>query len=124
MSYNSIEAKLTKTGRSTRLVKAAVKSAVSQQAVYIVVAHFSDVSRMERLVDEIIESTVKADRASKAARLGIKVEPFIAVRDQLDWTTMTFRGAHRKCAVFVDHFTISAHFSDMLRELHRFDEGG
>lgn len=39
----------------------------------------------------------------------------------LDWPTLRVDGIHEDQRVFVDHFTIEMHLSNVLDELHRYD---
>lgn len=102
---------LRQTGRTTRMVNAAIKAAQAGRAVYIVAA-----TDHERKYIECIIERLGFDRY----RLGIKVEH--PAPHNLEWKIMKLRGAHPNCEVFVDHHAIEVQFRQVLNELHRYDE--
>lgn len=91
------------------MVKRAGLAALDGRGVYIICASAKEESRIEHLVEKL-----------GYGDLGIKVETQAGLPN-FDWQTMTLRGAHPNCMVFVDHYAIEARFSLMLAELHRYD---
>lgn len=98
-----------RSGRTTRMLKEAMKLAQEGRAVYIVAHTSSQVKELENRLGPAGE------------QLGIKVDvpEFLG---NLSWETLTLTGAHPNCVVLVDHHTIEARFAGMLEMLHRFDE--
>lgn len=96
------------TGRTTRLLAEATKLAEQGSAVYVVTATTQHARQLEVAAGE------------DAAKLGIKFESMGALSN-LDWETLTLRGAHQNCEVLVDHYAIECQFRSVLEMLHRFD---
>lgn len=95
-----------KTGRTTRMIAHARELAKQQKAVYIVAANEQHADTMRKQLGYEPH--------------GIKVETEGSLNN-LDWKTMTLRGAHPNCAILVDHYTIESRFGRMLEMLARYD---
>lgn len=108
-TYMNLLTDLRRTGRTTRMIKNAGSAALDGHAVYIICATARDIPHFERLVVDLGYDG-----------LGIKVGSPSDLSN-FDWETMTLRGAHPNCKVFVDHYAIEIRFSRMLAELHRYD---
>jgi hypothetical protein len=96
------------TGRTHRMPEAAKAEARIGRAVYVVAATTASACYLRQRLGQ------------DGADLCIKVE----TPEQLgsfDWHTLSLRGAHPRCKVFVDHYAIEAHFAQLLEELHRYD---
>jgi hypothetical protein len=91
------------------MVKNAGSAALDGRAVYIICASAREESDIEHLVEKL-----------GYGNLGIKIESHAGL-PTFDWQTMTLRGAHPNCKVFVGHYAIETRFSLMLAELHRYD---
>lgn len=103
-----------RTGRTTRMLNEALRLAREGRAVYVLAANCHHVYTLERMSDQLFGN-------GEASSLGIKFEVAHSLSD-FDFETMTLRGAHPKCVVLVDHYTIECIYAKMLAELHRFDE--
>lgn len=94
------------TGRTTRMLKHARELSKQLRAVYIVAANEQHAALLRReLGDE---------------PHGIEVETESSLGN-LDWQTLTLRGAHHNCVVLVDHYAIESKFSRLLEMLTRYD---
>jgi len=93
------------TGRTTRMIEAAIAAEAEGRAVYIATRSYSDRHLMERRL-----------RAAGAPE-SIKVVSAL----EFDFGTMAVRGAHDNCRFFVDHAAIETCFARQLEELHRYD---
>lgn len=97
---------LRQTGRTTRLLESAKRIASEGRAVYVV----ASTQRMVQHMNEMLGATT----------MGIKIETEHSLGN-LDWKTMTLRGAHPNVVVLADHYAIESTFARMLEQLHRFD---
>lgn len=96
------------TGRTTKMLKDAVRLAQQGKAVYVIAADTNQRHHLE------------AALGVAGRELGIKVEtPQTA--GNFDWQTMSLRGAHQNCKVIADHYAIEAHFRLLLDALHHYD---
>lgn len=94
------------TGRTTRMLEHARELSKQRRAVYIVAANEQHADMLRReLGDE---------------PHGIEVETEESIGN-LDWQTMTMRGAHPNCVLLVDHYAIESRFGRMLEMLTRYD---
>lgn len=98
--------RLRQTGRTTRMLEHAKKLSSEGRAVYVVADNQREV---QRLTIELGEG-----------KHGIKVETPESLGN-LDWKTMTLRGAHPNCVVLCDHHTIEDRFGAIVRMLHAYD---
>ena len=88
------------------MIKHARELSKQHRAVYIVAANEQHAERIRReLGDE---------------HHGIKVETEDSLGN-LDWKTLTLRGAHPNCSVLVDHYAIEIKFSRLLEMLTCYD---
>src|SRR5690554_3869400 len=101
------------TGRTTRMVQDAVEQARNGRAVYIICADPYHKQEIDHIVNNFI--------LSKTEKSNIKLETPESVGN-FSFETMSLRGAHSNCRVFVDHYTIERRFRLMLEELHRYDQ--
>ena len=97
-------------GRTTRMLEHAAELAKEGRAVYVVLA--SEGHR--KIVEKMFKSMHGEDT------LGVKFE-VADMLPELDWNTLTFRGAHPNTVVLVDHFVIERRYSHILDMLHRYD---
>ncbi len=93
-------------GRTTRMIAEAKAAARSGRAVYILAANEGERVRLERLIGD--ES------------LGIKVET-AGTLGNVQWESMTLRGAHPNSLLMADHYAIESRFRKMLEELERYN---
>ena len=98
-------------GRTTRMLEHAAELAKEGRAVYVVLASGAH----RKVVMEMFTSMYGEDT------LGIKFE-VADMLPELDWNTLTFRGAHPNTVVLVDHFVIERRYSHILDMLHRYDQ--
>lgn len=99
---------LRRTGRTKRMLSEARKLAEQGKAVYVVAATEQHALQLE------------FEAGEEATKLGIKFETIGSLRN-LDFETLTLRGAHPNCVVLVDHYAIECRFSRVLEMLHKFD---
>lgn len=97
---------LRQTGRTTRLLEEAKRLASDGRAVYVVASSQRMVEHMREMLG--------------VPTMGIKIETEHSLGN-LDWKTMTLRGAHPNVVVLADHHAIESTFARMLDQLHRFD---
>lgn len=96
------------TGRTTRMLEHAIWLASQGRAVYIA-------SESKLLADQL-----EQHRRGKAAwSTSIKIEPYYDL--DIDWETMTMRGAHKNCVLLIDHFVIERKFFRMLQMQEQYD---
>lgn len=93
-------------GRTTRMIAAAKEAAKAGRAVYIIAANENERCRLEQLIGD--------------DSLGIKVETAGSLGN-VQWESMTLRGAHPNCLLMADHYTIESRFRKMLEELDRYN---
>lgn len=98
--------RLRQTGRTTRMLEHAKKLSGEGRAVYIVADNRREVRRL----------TIELGEGNH----GIKVETPESLGN-LDWQTLTLRGAHPNCVVLCDHHTIEDRFGAIVRMLHAYD---
>lgn len=82
---------------------------VERSAVYVVADNERDRRRLE------IECFKEGE-----PNLGIKFETPDSLPN-LDWRTLTLRGAHPNCVVLIDHHAIEDRFAAVIAMMHRFD---
>ena len=87
------------------------------------IAHAKQLSKAGRTVYLVMatEAAARGVRDGFGRDFGIQVETPESVRPQLDWHTLTLRGAHPKCFVLVDHHVIEQRFGPLLKMLHAYD---
>jgi hypothetical protein len=95
------------TGRTTRMMEAAIEAASMGRAVYVI-------------VDSKEQGYALTRQYPNTLNLGIKFETFASLLN-FDPVTMTLKGAHPHCVVFADHFAIEARYSKLMDELVRYD---
>lgn len=96
------------TGRTTRMLEHAIWLAEQRRAVYIAMESRAQAEQLEQ------------QRREKAPwSTGIKIEPY----DDMDinWESMTLRGAHKNCVLLIDHFVIEKKFFRMLQMQEQYD---
>lgn len=99
------------TGRTTRMVEAALSLSADGRAVYLVAATAEDAARIRRLVSD------KADLRPH----GIKVETWDSLGPVNERDGFRPRGMHPNCVVLVDHHAIESRYGAVIEMLHRFD---
>lgn len=85
--------------------------------------HARELSNQRRAVYIVAANEQHADMLRKQLGdepHGIKVETESSLGN-LDWETLTLRGAHPNCAVLVDHYAIESRFGRVLEMLTRYD---
>jgi hypothetical protein len=101
--------KLRRTGRTTRMLEEAKKLAEGGRAVYIVAANKKHQLQLAKLL---------GDGNPYSCVSGIKVETENSLSN-FDWETLSLKGAHPNCVVFVDHFAIEEKLSRVLRPFRK-----
>lgn len=115
--WDRMSLKVRQTGRTTRMLCAAIRAAVQEhRAVYIVCANQRDVKRMEEMLDRNLE-----DLMGIKERAGIQIETWESLRASINFSTMQLRNAWPNCLVLYDHFAIESQYHMLLTELHRWD---
>ncbi len=99
------------TGRTTRMLAAAMDAARAGRAVYVVGA---DANHARALLDMC---------PPEARSLGVKFESARRL-PELDMRTGEMRGAHPNCLVFIDHYAVETRVAWALNEMTRFDKDG
>lgn len=95
-------------GRTTRLLKEAIDLVKAGRAVYVIGTNKQHCWHLKNAADLLVPD------------VGIKFETPETLSN-LDWETVSLKGAHPNCIVLVDHATIEARFSKLIEMLHRFD---
>lgn len=99
------------TGRTTRMLEEANRLAIEDhRAVYVVA------------LNEGHQADLRERLRAMGAPGSVKVETPSSLRN-LDWASLTLRGAHPNCVVLADHAVIESKFRALLDMLTRFDEG-
>ena len=114
MSYD--DTTLQGSGRTTRMLRDAVRLAEEGRAVYIMV----DSARAIHNLDNMAIEGIPFAAYNRMHGLGIQIE-CPSTLDNFDWEEMRLRGAQPNCVVLIDHFTIESKFSRMLKMLHQYD---
>lgn len=97
-----------RTGRTTRMLEHAIWLAGQGRAVYVAVG------------SKFQGKALEAQRGIKAAwSTSIKIEPYHDL--DINWETMTLRGAHKNCVLLIDHFVIEKKFFRMLQMQEQYD---
>lgn len=97
-----------RTGRTTRMLEHAIWLAGQGRAVYIAAESSAFAKKLEQ------------QRRDKAAwSTSIKIEPYFDM--DINWETMTLRGAHKNCVLLIDHFVIERKFFRMLQMQEQYD---
>lgn len=98
------------TGRTTRMLDAAMASARDGRAVYVVAANHDHARTLSAII-----------KARGGDNLGIKFEPIGNFRE-LDLRTGKAQfAAHPNCAFFIDHYAVETAVAWALQEMTRFD---
>lgn len=110
-------------GRTTRMLEAAINLASEGRAVYVMTASSQEKRRLEDFLDRILKESVRLRESVGPAggRLGIQFETTESTGQGFDWEQMRLVGAHPNCAVLVDHYAIEKRYARILEMLHRFD---
>ncbi len=112
------------TGRTTRMLEAAIASARKPQYVMVVAANQRDADRLKEQCATMLNRKISGPKVYLAADgepYGGEIT-FERVQDRdWDWRTMTFRGSYPTIPVHVDHNAIEQEYGHILRELHRYD---
>ena len=99
------------TGRTTRMLKEAIRLSGKGYALYVVAADRPHQLTLQSMLDEL-----RPPRGH-----GIKIE-YVEMFPEIDWQTMSMPNARPNCRVLVDHYTIEHRFRYMLQQLHAFDK--
>lgn len=97
------------TGRTTRMIQAAVKAAINGSKVHIIVHSLREVDRIRRVLHDM-----------HASALDISVSP-PADPWWSDDDTLRPRGVHPDAKVFIDHHAVRERYSNILDMYHRWD---
>lgn len=103
-----IQEGLRRTGRTTRMIAAAIAAATDGKKVTIMAA------------DQRQREAFLRDNREQFQQLGIKVETTQSVQN-IDWAAMRLIGADPDGMLCADHHAIEQRFSKLLEELHRYD---
>lgn len=96
------------TGRTTRMLEHAISLAQQGRAVYVAMASKEQGEALE------LQRRIRA-----AWSTSIQIEPYHDL--DINWETMTLRGAHKNCVLLVDHFVIEKKFFRMLQMQEQYD---
>lgn len=102
------------TGRTTRMLQAAIEAARAGRAVYVVAADHNHVRYMLDMLQDLIQVD------DRRLLNSIKIETPVQLGN-FDYMTLGLRGAHPNCKVFVDHFTLERLFPAIIQAFHEFD---
>ena len=92
------------TGRTTRMLQDAKRLADQGRAVYIVTASPQDTQRIQA---QLQDSRINVNTARGLGNV--------------DWESMTLRGAHPNCVLLFDHYAIESRFGNLLSMLHAYE---
>lgn len=99
--------KLSRTGRTTKMLRAALEAAIDGKEVCVATATQADARDLEETFGK-----------ETAAKLGIKFKTTTQLN--LNWESMTSQ-RHGNYTLLVDHYAIETKLSKALEMLHRFD---
>lgn len=100
---------LRQSGRTTRMLKHAMKLCDEGRAVYIIVDSLLTAERFRGLLEEPYRNVIKFET--------VKTAP------NFDWDTLSLISAHGNCEILVDHYVIEDRFRNILSMLHAYDRG-
>lgn len=103
---------LRRTGRTRRMLAAAVKAAKEGYAVYVMTLNESHAKEILRILN------FRGD--FRGGTYNIKIETPESMKNY-DFYTGRLLGAHPNCKVFVDHWVIEQKFLNIIQTLHAFD---
>jgi hypothetical protein len=135
MNWKNQSESLRGTGRTTRLVKAAVAAAQANDGkdVYIVVNQITDIPRLNTQFLKIFlndnpvpgrefVAVDKIERAKITLSNGANVHFIRPENPGFNWSELRVLGSRPDAVVLVDHFAIESNFHRLLEMLHRFDK--
>ena len=111
------------TGRTTRMMQAAIAEASKGRYVFVVMANVSQIQNQKDWVLDEFASVTKSVGGMKIyiADKGGCIQFDTIYSRQFKPESLSFIGAHPKCQVFVDHYAIESRYAKLLSQLHRFD---
>jgi len=98
---------LRQTGRTTRMLEEAKALSTQGRAVYVVAANQHHAKQLACSLGKEWNGQIKIETEGSLGNL--------------DWETLTLRGAHPNCVVLIDHYAIESRFARVLEMLHRYD---
>ncbi len=104
-----------KTGRTTRMLLDALQLCSGGRAVYVIAANERERIKLNMQIEALGRGPWERDE-----KAFVKVETVQSVGN-LNWETITLRGAHPNCVVLVDHYAIETHFSRIFDMLTQYD---
>lgn len=111
MSYTHLHAR--RSGRSTRLVRAAIEAIQNGRAVYILC---TNKEHMKSLVEQVNRAEMRyltiQPKYETLESIGI---------ENIDWKTTQIIGAHPNCKLFIDHQVYEQLFSHFINGYHAYD---
>lgn len=111
MTYNEYANK--RTGRTTRMLEAAIAASKAGHAVYVV-THTENHTK-------VLRSMLGAINNAFVSRINFETPEMLG---NFDIETCALRRAHPNCKVFVDHSLIEARYRALLDHLHAYDLTG
>ena len=116
---------LRRTGRTTRMLREAIKQANNGTWVAIFADNDNQTKQLLIKAIELVENSDYEFDKVGGDKIYIgdgSLSILHTERDALDWHTLRSPGMHSSCKVFVDHYTIESRFSNIVKELHRWDK--
>jgi len=111
------------TGRTTRMLDAALDAALHGQTVAVVAADELDVGRFQQMLESMAHGSIIQVRNGRLdfpnASISIRAPALT-----FNWMTLRFQGMDQATMVLVDHYAIEMYWGNMLTMLHRFDSPG
>lgn len=100
-----------RSGRTTRMMYHAAALAAQGRAVYV--------CALDRILCSVLE---RFRRENFPRATGIQFDT--PEKLDIDWDSMTLRGAHPNCVLLVDHSVILQRFGRVLQMYHQYSEDG
>lgn len=110
-------------GRTTRMLEAAIQEAEAGRAVYVIAADSRQKVMLEHRLDQLLKMKIprrKGEQPLHGERMGIQFDTPESAAN-FSWETLRLMGMHPNCVVLVDHYAIEERFKKILETLHRFD---
>lgn len=112
------------TGRTTRMLEAAIKTASKGYYVIVICATAHDTEMLAIKTREMLKyhSGGQTKIYSESWRPGGQISFDSCNLDQWNWRLLIMTNAHSSCKYYIDHAAIEITFNGMLHELFRWDK--
>ena len=113
---------LRQTGRTTRMLEAALEAAKAGEHVVVVGSSYADARSFLQRCWVLYPPAIPRSVSHELLVDGGSIRFRISDNQQWNWETMKFHGTDRYARVFIDHAAIEVAFDQILTEMHRWDK--